>query len=307
MSTLNSEQIKKLKREFPFLETLVPLAQSIEKSDQCKVNVKVQVADGEMLYTEPHFCLPPHYIGTADNKFVGHRYPSVYVIGHNDLIVRYARWDYEHKGFFIKQVTGDGRDIKAVVLVVYYVMFRNIEDWLERKLDTYVGPFSHHDYRVTIYKAPKQGFAKLIEKARLTSNVRITDLVRIGLSSLNNLEAQAAINVLEGLVKAFKKNVAPSLWKEVNKCRTHGMSATYAATRMLVYAIAGRVMITFQRGSDQFTLVGDESDHKRTGLQSMNCTVDTAESMVKDVIDHWRNVKLLPEKSVRSDNDVFFG
>ena len=307
MSTLNSEQIKKLKREFPFLETLVPLAQSIEKSDQCKVNVKVQVADGEMLYTKPHFCLPPHYIGTVDNKYVGHRYPHVYVIGRDDRVTRRASWNYDHMDFFIKQVVGDGRDVKAVVLVICYEMYHNIEDWLERKLDTYVGPFSHYNYRVTIYKAPKMGFVKLVENARLTSNVRITDLTSIALSSLKNLEAQATISVLNGLIAAFNKNVAPSLWKTVNKCRTHGMSAVYGTEKMLVYATAGRVMITFQRGDDQFTVVGDESDYKRTGLQSMNCTADTARSMVQDVIDHWKNVKFLPEKSVRSDTDVFFG
>ena len=82
------------------------------------------------------------------------------------------------------------------------------------------------------------------------------------------------------------------------------MSADYGTTKMLVYAIAGRIMITFQRSDDQFTVVGDESDYTRTGLQSMSCTVDIAKSMVQDVIDHWKNIKLLPEKSVQSDTDV---
>lgn len=307
MSTLNFEQIKKLKREFPYLDGLVPLDLSLEKRISCKVSVKVQVADGEMLFTKPSFCLPPHYIGTADNKFVGHRSPHVYVIGRDNKVIRRASWNYDHKDFFVKQVVGDGRDVTAVVLKVVYRMYDYIEDWYEKKLQTYVGAFSYYDYQVTIFKPPKKGFAKLVEGARLTSNVQINDLVGISLASCNNPEAKAAINVLDDLVRAFEKNVAPSLWKTVNKCRTHGMSAEYGATKMLVYAISGRVMITFQRGDDQFTIVGDESDHKRTGLQSMNCTIDQAKNMVQDVIDHWKNVMMLPEKSVQSDTDVFFG
>ena len=300
MSTLTSEQINKLNQEFPFLPEVVRL----NPGPTQHLQVKVQVADGEMLYTEPRFCLPPHYIGTADNKFVGHRSPSVYVIGRDDEVIRKAWWDYDHQDFFIKQVVGDGHDVKAVVLVVCYEMYHYIEDWLEQKLETYVGPFSHYDLQVTIFKDPKKGFARLVEKARLTSNVRIADLVSIGLSSRKNADAQAAINVLQGLIAAFEKNVAPSLWKTVNKCRTHDMSADYGTTKMLVYAIAGRIMITFQRSDDQFTVVGDESDYTRTGLQSMSCTVVIAKSMVQDVIDHWKNIKLLPEKSVQSDTDV---
>lgn len=308
MSTLTFEQIKKLKLEFPFLDDIAEREfWPVMVSDQFKLQVNVQVADGEMLYAEPRFCLPPHYIGTADNKFVGHRYPSVFVIGRDNQAIRLAQWDYNHNDFFIKQVVGDGHDVKAVVLVVEYKMYHNIEDWLERRLDTYAGPFSHRDVRVTIYKAPKKGFARLVEKSRLTSNVRVTDLTGIALSSRNNAEARAVINVLEDVVKSFKKNVGPSLWKRMAGCDTKGMSADYGVTKMMAYTIAGRIMITFQRGGDQISVVGDESDFTRTGLQSMNCTVDVARAMVQDVISYWKNVKLLPEKSVQSDTDVFFG
>ncbi len=298
--TLTGKSIVKLVKQFPFLGSVVDLESVITQPEHFILKAHVSVANSECLYQIPNFCLEPHWIGSLDDKYIGHKEPSAFAIGADNQIVNSTVWNYDQKGHFLKRVIDYRDDVKCVVLVVKYIWWHNISDWLDKKLDIPVGEFSHHEYLVFIYKSPEQGFLKLLLDSQLYSNVRINDLLSIGMAAIDEwLEPAQTIRELEALVDKFEKSVGQKLWRIVNECKTHGMSSTFGKTDLLVYAIAGRIMLTFRsRTDDDFTVVGDESDYTRTGLQSMHCTVDSAKRMVNEVIDNWELGLFKPDDNV---------
>jgi len=146
-----------------------------------------------------------------------------------------------------------------VVLVRKYDLWHNVEDWLEKGLDTYVGAYSHHEYETFIFKEPKQGFGQLIVESELTKNVPINDLLSMSMAGYRNQnEATVATKALEALVDKFEKSIGVSLWKQVNKCKRSGMSGVFGKTELRTFATAGRIMFSFWSGKDQITFGGDE-------------------------------------------------
>ena len=297
MGTLNKDQVRKFIQQFPFLRDIEQIRPALDQPKHFRLQIKVQVADGEMLFNEPLFCLPPRLISTRDQKFVGHLRPSCYVVRKDGI--RSDWWDYDHCDHFIKKLVWPGEGVDAVVLVEKYEMYDYIEDWYARGLGTGMGGFALHDWRVTIYKAPKQGFAKLIADSHLDGNVRITNLYSLGdLARAGDPEAMRASRRLDDLIAAFKRYVAPELWKKVKRCRKEGLAGEYGATQMLVGISGGRVMITFRRGPDQFSVAALDNSYEGMGQDSIDCSVDAAYSMVYEVINNWKVVKLLPDADV---------
>lgn len=291
MRTLTVKEIAKYYREFPFMETVLD-RESAEDTEHFKLKVQISVADAESLYIIPRFCLPPHYIGTGDGKCVGHVYPTAYAFNSKGELVNSIEWNYDHLDNFLKEVIA-GKDIKTVVLVRKYHLWDEVEDWLNKGLDTYVGTYSHQKYETFIFKEPKKGFGQLIAESDLTKNVPINDLLSISMAGYRKQnEATVATKALEALVDKFEKSIGVSLWEQVNKCKHSGMSGVFGKTELRTFATAGRIMFSFWSGTDQITFVGDESDYTRTGLQSMNCSVDMAKFIVQEVIDNWEASKL---------------
>lgn len=85
----------------------------------------------------------------------------------------------------------------------------------------------------------------------------------------------------------------------INKCR--GQSGVFGRTRLLVLASAGRVVFTFCRGTDQVSVVADESDELgwRSGLNALTTPYRECVDMIEDVVEHWSIDGLKP------DNDVW--
>lgn len=291
MRTLTVKEVAKYYREFPFMETVLD-RESADDPKHFRLKVQVSVANAENLYIIPRFCLPPQWIGTGDRKYVGRVYPTAYAFNSKGELVNKIEWNYDHLDHFLKEVIV-GEDIKTVVLVRKYHLWHNVEDWLEKGLDTYVGAYSHHEYETFIFKEPKQGFDQLIAESDLTKNVPINDLLQISMAGYRKQnEATVAIKALEALVDKFEKNIGVSLRERVNKCKHSGMSGVFGKTELRTFVTAGRIMLSFWSGKDQITFVGDESDYTRTGLQSMNCSVDMAKFIVQEVIDNWEASKL---------------
>jgi len=291
MRTLKAKEIAKYYREFPFLEAILD-QESARMVKQFRLSVLVSVADAESLFIIPRFCLPPHWIGSQDGKYVGRVQPIVYAFDDANKVVKSMAWGYNRKDSFLKEVI-TGASVKTVALVRKYTWFLEVKDWLARGLDTYVGAFSHHEYQTIIFKKPQQGFSKLIQESDLTKNVPINDLLAIGMAGYRQEnEATRAMKELESLVDKFERSIAPRVWAKVNKCKRAGMSGVFGKTELRTFATAGRIMFSFWSGKDQITFVGDESDYTRTGLQSMNCTVDMAKFIVQQVIDNWEASKL---------------
>lgn len=299
MRTLTVKEIVKIAKEFPFLHQIIDLESAADDPKRLVLKVQVSVADGETLYTKPRFCLDPNWIGTDDNKYVGHLTPIAYVINQDDFAFRHLEWGYENSDSFLKELVRDGSGVKVVVLIMKYKWWHNIEDWFEKGLETYVGEYSHREYEIYIFKQPNQGMSKLIEESNLAKNVRITDLLSVSMAGHRQQnEASVAVKELTDLVDRFERTIGAELWQVVNECVESGMSGVFGKTELRTFTTAGRIMLSFWRGPEQITFVGDESDYTRTGLQSMNCTVDTAKRLVQDVIDNWQKVKLQPNENI---------
>lgn len=291
MRTLTVKEVVKFYKEFPFMETIVD-RESAQDPEHLKLKVQVSVADAESLYIIPRFCLSPHWVGNSDGKFVGRFRPIAHAFDNEGVLLNILTWDYEHPCPFLKEVITD-KNTKTVVLAIKYMWWHEIEDWVSKGLDTFMGKYSHREYVVFIFKEPKQGFAKLIEDSDLSRNVPITDLLSISMAGHRKQnEATVATKALEALVNKFEKCVGANLWEQVKKCQHSGMSGVFGNTELMTFITAGRIMLSFYAGKDQITFVGDESDYTRTGLQSMNCSVDTATFLVQKVIDNWQNSKL---------------
>lgn len=279
------------------METIID-RESVEDTYYSPMQMKVQVADAECLYTIPRFYLPPHWIGTHDGKYIGRVRPLAYAFDSDGRLLETLEWNYDQPNHFLKDVvTNESTDV--IVLAKKYTWWYEIEDWFEQGLNTYVGKYSHREHQIFIFKKPEQGFAELIEKSDLTKNVPINDLIGISLTSHRaENEATRTIEVLKTLVDEFEHSIGVELWKQVNECSRSSMSGTFSKTELQTFASAGQIMLSFWVGKNQITFVGDESDYTRTRLQSMNCSVDMAKFIVREVIDNWLTSKLEPDNKV---------
>src|SRR3989344_2478500 len=206
MRTLKAREIDKYYREFPFLEAILD-PKLAKTTKQFRLSVQVSVADAESLFIIPRFCLPPHWIGSQDGKYVGRVQPIAYAFDGANKVVKSIVWGYDQKDSFLKEVIA-GESVKMVALIRKYTWFLEVRDWLARGLDTYVGAFSHHEYQTIIYKEPQQGFTKLIKDSDLTKNVPINDLLAISMAGYRQEnEATVVTKVLEALVDMFEKSI----------------------------------------------------------------------------------------------------
>jgi hypothetical protein len=291
MRTLTVKEIAKYYREFPFMETVLD-REAAQDPKHFRLKVQVSVADAKSLFIIPRYCLHPNWIGNDDGKYIGHVHPVAYAFNSKNERINSLVWNCDYRDHFLKEVI-KGKDIRTVVLVRIYDWWHEIEDWFKKGHDTYVGAYSHHEWQIFIFKEPKQGFGQLIVESDLTKNVPINDLLSISMAGCRKQnEATVAIKALEALVDKFEKSIGFSLWKRVSECKHSGMSGIFGRTELRTFVTAGRIMLSFWSGKDQITFVGVESDYTRTGLQSMNCTVDMAKFIVQQVIDNWEASKL---------------
>lgn len=97
--------------------------------------------------------------------------------------------------------------------------------------------------------------------------------------------------------------------KIIAKCRFKGMSGKFGATTLRSYAIAGRLMFTFARGSgeneDSVSFVCEEDDliGLNGGLQSCYAELPIALAMIEDVIANWPSNK----SGFKTDKKVAIG
>jgi hypothetical protein len=302
LSTLSKTKVDVLQKEFPFLREIIPVDEFL--SGKGKINlvfseISVTVADSRALYFIPRSYWHEYSICSHDNKHIGSSLMRAYSIDANNQIIDSWEWNYEGQdAFFGILLSKPERPVKKLVLVDSYKWYEHIADYYERGLTTNVGKFSHLEYAVTVFKEPKQSFNQLKSESDLTSNVRIDDLLSISMAARLNTDAKKATDEIDKIKAEFKNRIGQSMWKHISASKSSGMKGQFGNTELLTLCSAGRVMLTFNRGKDNFTLVGDESDWKRTGVQSMHCTVIEAKEMVSEVIENWSPSKLLDDKKV---------
>ena len=283
----------------------MPIEYFLKETGKLKVlfgGIDVEVADPGLLFQIPRANRHDYSICSHDNRYIGSSSARAYSIDFDKKVVGEWEWDFKGQAAFLGDlITKSVRPVKALVLIKKYKWNNYISDSFELGLSSPVGDFSHYEYWVNIFKEPKIGFEKMLAQSNLSSNVRIDDLLSLYLYSDDNLVAKNASQEVEKARNLFVECLGNKVWRKIKSTKYSSLSGQFGKTELLTFCTAGRVMLTFRSEKDNFTLVGDESDWKRTGTQSMHCTVDKAKEMVGEVVENWSENKL-----TKSD-DIFFG
>jgi len=93
------------------------------------------------------------------------------------------------------------------------------------------------------------------------------------------------------------RKLMPRIRKESHR----GNKGTFGKTKLLSYAMAGRVMFTFSRGNDSMTFVADDGDMygHRAGMNAPTSPFLKVIEMVHDVVEHWDIDKFQEDDHVR--------
>src|ERR1700751_95988 len=100
----------------------------------------------------------------------------------------------------------------------------------------------------------------------------------------------------EGFVRVGYRQLMPRIKKEGHR----GNKGTFGATTLMTYAIAGRVMFTFQRDKSSVTYVADDSDMhgERSGPNGTATPYVECVSMINEVSDNWDMTKMTPDDKI---------
>jgi len=136
---------------------------------------------------------------------------------------------------------------------------------------------------------------------RITSRLHLDAVVRRGITRENcriDRTYQAVLDDMEKVgevAKGFNKNVWLSgLRKRYMDAKENGHSAKAGTTKFMVFCMAGRILLTFEReGGDYLTLItSDEEPPRGLGVQGIGCREYVARDMICDVSVAWEVGKL---------------
>lgn len=302
MRTLSKSKIRSLQKEFLFLSEILPLDSFLTGTEKLKTmfgGINVEVADPGLLFQIPRAHRHDYSICSYDNKYIGSSTVKAYSIDSDNKVIDVWEWDADGQAAFLGiLIPKPERPVKALVLVKRYRWNHYIADAYKLGLSSQVGDFSHFEYWATIIKEPAIGFDKMLAQSDLSSNVRIEDLLSLYLYSDSNPVAKKAVLEVESARDAFVEGIGQKVWTKIGSSKHSGLGGKFGKVELLTFCTSGRVMITFRSEKDNFTLVGDESDWKRTGTQTMHCTVDKAKEMVNEVVANWSPSKLTESDDV---------
>jgi hypothetical protein len=103
----------------------------------------------------------------------------------------------------------------------------------------------------------------------------------------------------ERFVRVGYRQIMPRIKKESHR----GNKGEFGSTTLMTYAMAGRVMFTFQRGDDggpAMTYVADDSDMhgERSGPNAPTTPYAECVAMIDEVSDHWDLKKMRPDEKI---------
>jgi hypothetical protein len=119
------------------------------------------------------------------------------------------------------------------------------------------------------------------------------------LRSMLESKLGAQMEVIDHAWRRFVKIAYRKLMPRIKAESHRGNSGRFGATTLVTYAMAGRVMFTFQRPSGSMTYVADDSDPwgNRSGPNSPGAPYAECVAMIEDVVANWDADKLKPSKT----------
>lgn len=300
MGTLTERAIKKVSKQFPFLEEITSYETNKQQGKLTKIKLDVKIADAEFL-----FCIPQSYYGfdrwwqSENRKFIGQFVSHGFAIDAQNKIIRGMTWGTTNNYTFFKSIIGNGVGVKTVVLLTDYIWNHYSADCKAKN-----GPifdFSHYEKSVYIRKEPPQGFVKLVSESDLSKNVRITNLLAINgaAHSNRNPEAALAMRELDNISPIFTKKINNELWRIMDKNGDGGMMGTFGNTTLLTHLYIDYLRsedtfdVCLTRGATKISFVASRRSLSHPGICKINCTIDEAKGLIQDVQDHWKDGQLV--------------
>ncbi len=114
-------------------------------------------------------------------------------------------------------------------------------------------------------------------------------------------EVKASYERVVASVRSFERDVWFSgLQSVVRRCKSSGMSMAHEGLAVLLYSMAGRIMITIQDGVGDVTLIADETSKESTmGVQGTHSTESQAVDLIERATEAWNaGVRPTPDRTI---------
>lgn len=125
--------------------------------------------------------------------------------------------------------------------------------------------------------------------------------LRSKLEAYFNAQQACIDQAWEGFVRVGYRQLMPRIKKEKHR----GNKGEFGATTLMTYAMAGRVMFTFQRdkskdGGPSMTYVADDSDMhgERSGSNATTTPYAECVAMINEVSDNWDMTKMIQDNKI---------
>lgn len=108
----------------------------------------------------------------------------------------------------------------------------------------------------------------------------------------------------QGFVSLFKASPEYiEIFNQVNACNTRHMLAMFGETLLTSYVLAGRMMLTFERGDNKhITCVTADNDKSRLGLHACTMTVEMLKDVIVDVLGS--EVYMQPDEGMQKATEI---
>jgi hypothetical protein len=300
-------QIARLVGQFPDLKDIL---QNWARDQRIKPNVTIKVkrADenfisfhGEMIDGESRSLSS----GPAGSR--GTKLEMIYIVSPSQSWpIRYI-WNHQNRSRIQDVIKDTGKEVDYIILVTVLNYYQDIKDWLKRRLESPLGSLMAKEFSATVYLKPKkETFTELVARVDPAINVRLSmhDLMT---SMVRDEEPYKQILAeFDQLGDSFEAQVYQAGLKTiVNSCSGGGLEGRFGDIKLLICAVAGRVMITFRRNGDSVTLICAETGPPCTGLQSVDATLPVAKKLIEGVIEAWKNSKTPVMERMKENPNIF--
>jgi len=166
---------------------------------------------------------------------------------------------------------------------------KQIKDYYMHGLESSLGEFVDREIHFIVYRAPTNGFGRLLNDSDPSLNVRLNiHDIMTAMCRQDDTYKEALRQIDEFKNRFIAEVYARGMQAAIIDCDKRGMSGIYGETEIMTYVMAGSIMLTFKRGDDDVTFIGaDDKNDTSLGLQSIDATLPAAREMIEQVIREW--------------------
>ncbi len=308
MDKMKPEKIDQFYNQYPALREVLEKRPLLDSDPTVPTNIYIRVErmDGNLLFFNGQGITGQgHYLCRINDAETlnGTRLERVYIVENKQKIVARKLWG--PKG--IGRVKDLFSEYEIQVDQVAYAIKDVTHEWYEA-VEEDPCPFGELKVRekeITIYRLPKIGLSKLLQRARVDQHVALSTQ-RFMRAMLNKEpEFLEVSKKIDEMIEAFVIHVYNcGLRSRIDRSQSAGMSGQFGSVTIRSFVSGGRVMLTLERGKDQITFIVAEDGEPRMGLQSIEATFPSAKSIVDAVIAEFADELSMAYDNLKDDESV---